>query len=133
MKYTDKQLAIMSVIAEGNGVNVVGDFVPVDIDQLLERLPYKTSKQSMQFSIRTLIKHGALTKGETDSRRGRKRRVYIATELGKIMAKKKAEAESWTAVADEAVDNLETKSVLEPHFGDLDPQNGVSKPGSEGV
>lgn len=57
----------------------------VDVDQLLESLPYKTSKQSMQFSIRSLIKKGLILKCECEVRRGRLRRVIKVTSFGKTM------------------------------------------------
>ncbi|HDN1440622.1 TPA: hypothetical protein P1E99_005160, partial [Escherichia coli] len=40
----------------------------LDLDELLEVLPYKTTKQSIQFSIRALIKRGLVEKGHTRQR-----------------------------------------------------------------
>lgn len=74
---TDKQIQIMQTILKGDGK---GGWI--DMDQLLDRLPYQTSKQSMQFSIRALIKHGMVEKKGTELRRGRRRVCYSLTPLG---------------------------------------------------
>ncbi|MPS48539.1 hypothetical protein [Methylobacillus sp.] len=78
---TDKQYKIMVVICEGEGKDVGGKLIPVDMDRLLERLAYRTNKSSMQFSIRALIKHGFIVK-DYDKRRGAKRVVYVPTKAG---------------------------------------------------
>lgn len=72
----------MVVICEGNGKDEQGVFVPVDLDQLLERVAYKTCKESMQFSIKALIRHGYVKK-EYEKRRNAKRVIYIPTKSGK--------------------------------------------------
>ncbi len=53
-----------------------------DLDELLDRISYKTTKQSMQFSIRSLIKGGLIEKKGTETRRGRSRVVLGFTEHG---------------------------------------------------
>ncbi|PHM52412.1 hypothetical protein [Xenorhabdus hominickii] len=62
---------------------------PIDMDELLELLPYATTKQSMQFSIRALIKKGLVVKGGLKKRTtdGYNRVVYGLTELGSAVAK----------------------------------------------
>lgn len=80
---THKQIQIMTIVIAGNGVDADGKFVPADIDQLLERLPYKTTKDSMHFSLRALMRRGMIEKGEVEARRGRKRRPIVPTDLGK--------------------------------------------------
>ncbi|ELP0880795.1 TPA: hypothetical protein RRJ08_004002 [Klebsiella pneumoniae] len=61
----------------------------LDLDELLEILPYRTSKQSMQFSLRALIKKGLVEKhvcrprGETLHQR----RTLGLTILGRAKAK----------------------------------------------
>ncbi|CDL80989.1 hypothetical protein [Xenorhabdus szentirmaii] len=63
---------------------------PVDMDELLEMLPYKTTKQSMQFSIRALIKKGFVIKGGLRKRSAGgayNRVVYKLTDLGSAVAK----------------------------------------------
>lgn len=77
MKFTSKQGEIMATILKGNP-----DGTALDIDQLLEALPYRTSKQSLQFSLRALIKHGMIAKGEPECRRSRNRVVITPTGLG---------------------------------------------------
>jgi len=77
MNMTEKQMQIMRVVLRGNED---GSFC--DMDELLKRLPYKVSKMALQFSIRALIKNGLLIKQERELRRGRRRVVFSATELG---------------------------------------------------
>lgn len=72
--FTKKQINILSVISKGNPN---GTFV--DLDQLLSAIDYETTKQSMQFSIRTLVNRGLIEKKPTESRRGRKRVTYALT------------------------------------------------------
>lgn len=78
MHLTGKQLLLLKVISAGND-----DGTNVDLDQLIERVEYETTKQSIQFSIRALIKHGLIEKTGTDKRRGRQRVTLGMTELGK--------------------------------------------------
>ena len=76
MQLTPKQTQITDTIIKGNP-----DGTWVDMDQLLENLPYRTSKSSMQFSIRYLIEKGVLEKRDCELRRGQARRVYAPTAL----------------------------------------------------
>lgn len=81
-RLTDKQYKLMTVICEGNK-DIHGKWEsPVDLDELLERLAYRTSKESLQFSIRALINKGMITKGHVH-RRGANRTVLIPTSIGK--------------------------------------------------
>ncbi|EET8285652.1 hypothetical protein FC252_004884 [Escherichia coli] len=61
----------------------------LDLDELLEVLPYKTTKQSIQFSIRALIKKGLVEKGHTRQRSDNRyhRRTLGLTTLGRAKAK----------------------------------------------
>lgn len=77
---TNKQYKILIVLCHGNGKDERGNLIPCDLDELLERIAYDTTKPSMQFSIRALIKRGLLTKG-SETRRGAKRVTYIPTRL----------------------------------------------------
>lgn len=77
MHLTTKQIELLRVIAAGND-----DGSPADLDQILERVSYKPTKQSIQFSIRALIGHGLIEKLGTDKRRGRQRVLIGATPLG---------------------------------------------------
>lgn len=81
MRLTDKQIELMRVIIAGNET---GD--PTDLDQVLERLKYETTKESVQFSIRALIKHGLIEKVGSEKRRGRRRVLIGATILGNHFA-----------------------------------------------
>lgn len=74
MKFTDKQVILLTTILKGNDD---GSFL--DLDQLLEALPYETSKASLHFSLRALIKHGMIEKREREKRRLRMRRVIAPT------------------------------------------------------
>lgn len=58
----------------------------VDLDQLLERMAKRITKESMQFSIRLMVNNGIIVKGERVKRRGRMRVVYQLTEIGKKIA-----------------------------------------------
>ena len=53
---------------------------PVDLDQLLENLPWKPSKESAQFVIRALVTKGFVEKVGRELRRGRTRVCLKATE-----------------------------------------------------
>lgn len=76
---TDKQYKILTVLCHGNGNDEEGKLVPCDAEELLERLAYRTSKDSMQFSIRALIKRGLLVK-DFVNRRGARRVLYVPTK-----------------------------------------------------
>ena len=78
MHLTTKQIELIRVISEGNP-----DGSPVDMDQILERLAYKPTKESLQFSIRALVAHGLIEKLPGEKRRGRSRRLIGITPLGR--------------------------------------------------
>lgn len=71
---TNKQIAIMQALIRGNPD---GSFL--DLDELLTALTYETTKQSLQFSIRALVKHGLIEKKGLELRRGHQRRVLAPT------------------------------------------------------
>lgn len=77
MHLTVKQIELLRVIGAKNP-----DGAPTDLDQVLERLSYETTKASLQFSIRALIKHGLIEKGGTEKRRGRQRVLICITASG---------------------------------------------------
>jgi hypothetical protein len=76
---TTKQLHIMRIVLAGNGIED-GKFVPIDLDQLIERVTYAPTKEAMQFSVRFLVKKGMMFKSGFANRRGRKRVLYTPTE-----------------------------------------------------
>ncbi|CDT52769.1 conserved hypothetical protein [Vibrio coralliirubri] len=78
MNLTRKQRDVLQVILQGNETECVEC---VDLDQILERIPYETTKQSLQFSIRSLINKGLAEKVGTECRRGKSRQTFKATEL----------------------------------------------------
>ena len=80
MNLTTKQKAILALIVQANPDG------PIDFDQLIERLPYAPSKDSMHFSIRALVKKGLIEKGALEVRRGRARRLIEVTALGRHWA-----------------------------------------------
>lgn len=73
MHLTTKQLELMRVICGADDI---------DLDEILERLGYETSKASLQFSIRALVGHGLIKKRGVEKRRGRQRQVIEPTEKG---------------------------------------------------
>ena len=81
MYLTEKQLELIRVISEANS-----DGSSVDLDEIIERANYKPSKQSAQFSIRSLIEHGLIEKTGAENRRGRKRVLISITALGQHFA-----------------------------------------------
>lgn len=72
-----KQTTILNTIVKGNP-----DGTFQDLDQILEALPYDTTKSSIQFSLRALIKKGLVEKGELRFRDGQHRRVIKPTYRG---------------------------------------------------
>lgn len=73
---SNKQWAIMDCIIRANP-----DGTWVDLDEMLERLEYGPSKQSMHFSLRALVNRGLVEKKPTELRRGQNRRVLAPTTL----------------------------------------------------
>ncbi|MEO9497597.1 MAG: hypothetical protein ABJG42_24200 [Vibrio splendidus] len=82
MHLTIKQREIIKVIMEGNLDPDNQRFCDVDLNQILERINYKTTKHSLQFSIRSLIKKGVIVKGDRECRRGKSRQTFKMTEMG---------------------------------------------------
>lgn len=80
MHLTQKQLELLRVIGTRNP-----DGTAVDLDQILERLSYAPTKQSLQFSIRALIAHDLIQKDAPEKRRGRTRTLISLTKAGQIM------------------------------------------------
>lgn len=78
MTLTDKQRT-----SSKRSISVMSEVIYLT-DELLEVLPYKTTKQSIQFSIRALIKKGLVEKGHTRQRSDNRyhRRTLGLTTLG---------------------------------------------------
>jgi DNA-binding MarR family transcriptional regulator len=78
MQLTTKQLEILRVVTSAN---VDGSLA--DLDEILERLSYKPTKEAIHFSIRALIAHGLIEKLGSEKRRGRRHVLIGITALGK--------------------------------------------------
>lgn len=87
MHLTSKQIQILGIIVAGNGKDDKGKFIPCDLDQLIERVDYKPTKDAIQFSIRNLISKGVIEKSGTENRRDRRRVLISPTDLGKSVFK----------------------------------------------
>lgn len=77
---TKKQYQILTVLCDGNGYDDAGIFTPADLDQLLDRVAYRTGKDSMQFSLRVLVNAGYVIKNY-EKRRGARRVTFTPTKL----------------------------------------------------
>ena len=87
IQWSQKQLAIVQTLRRGNAD---GSFM--DLDQLMEALPYRVSKQALQFSLRYLTEYGLIEKKPREKRRGRIRAIWGLTLLGfKFLAPEYAE------------------------------------------
>lgn len=100
MHLTLKQIELLNTIGRRNP-----DGGAVDLDQLIERLTYKPTKQSVQFSIRALIAHGLIQKDTPEKRRGRTRTLISLTAQGLIMIGK-PKASFVETISDELLDEL---------------------------
>jgi DNA-binding MarR family transcriptional regulator len=78
MHLTTKQIELLRVITAANP-----DGSACDLDQVIERINYETTKASIQFSIRALIKHGLIEKTGAEKRRDRKRVLISITKEGR--------------------------------------------------
>lgn len=83
MNMTSKQMILLGIIVTGNGKDASGRFIPCDLDQIIERAPYKPTKDSIQFTIRNLVGKGLIEKIGTENRRDRRRVLIAPTDLGK--------------------------------------------------
>lgn len=100
MHLTLKQIELLNTIGRRNP-----DGGAVDLDQLIERLTYKPTKQSVQFSIRALIAHGLIQKDAPEKRRGRTRTLISLTEQGRVMIGK-PKVSLVETISDELLDEL---------------------------
>lgn len=71
-----KQWEIMEHLMRGNP-----DGTWLDFDELLAKCSYKPSKESMHFSLRSLVTRGLIEKKPTEFRRGQHRRILAPTAL----------------------------------------------------
>jgi DNA-binding MarR family transcriptional regulator len=82
MRMTDKQFKLLRCLQEANPDGTV-----LDLDQLIDNLEknhgWETSKPSIQFSLRSLIREGLVEKCGTEKRRNRRRVLLRITDLGR--------------------------------------------------
>ncbi|WP_227012133.1 winged helix DNA-binding protein [Duganella sp. FT27W] len=97
MNLTTKQIELIRVINEA----------PCDLDEILERVRYSTTKQSLQFSIRALIGHGLIEKKGQEKRRGRMRQVIQITTLGSGYGGKQIQLEPNPVISNVEDDELD--------------------------
>jgi hypothetical protein len=83
---TSKQRKLMTVVMKGN-IDVKGDWISwCDYQQILDRLPYETSRESLMCSIRILRNQGWIERGGKELRIGRVRQTITPTPLaGRIL------------------------------------------------
>ena len=75
---TPKQVSILTCVCKGNT-----DGTPMDLNQLIDSVNYKVTKEAIQYSIRRMIvKKDLIRKVGTETRRGKRRVIYSATSLG---------------------------------------------------
>lgn len=101
MHLTSKQIQILGIIVAGNGQDDAGNFSPCDLDQIIERVDYKPTKDAIQFSIRNLIGKELIVKSGTENRRDRRRVLISPTDLGKRIFKAEVNP-CWLEDEDEA-------------------------------
>lgn len=75
---TPHQRNSLMVICQGNT-----DGTDADLDQVMERIVRKTSKNSFQFMVRNFVNNGWIEKSGLEPRRGRLRVVLKATQAGR--------------------------------------------------
>lgn len=82
MALTKKQIQLLNTIKSGDDVDD-----PLDLDDILDALPYQTTKQSLQFSIRALINKGMIERSELRKRGGigQARRTIRLTDFGRAV------------------------------------------------
>jgi hypothetical protein len=69
-------MILLSAIAKGHKEDLV------DMDQLVETLSYRPSKESLHFSLRALIKQGFIEKAGLELRRTKKRITFRLLKPG---------------------------------------------------
>lgn len=79
MKLTKKQVDIILTMSK---------MEQPDLDQILESIPYETTKESFVFSMRAMINKDLIKKEGLVFRRGKQRRLISLTETGIECAKR---------------------------------------------
>jgi hypothetical protein len=84
-KITARQMEVLWLVCKGNPDEPHAFLA--DLDQILERLSVRTTKEAMQFTVRALIANGLIEKAPRELRRERLRVTYQATALGLSIGK----------------------------------------------
>jgi len=104
---TTKQRELMRVVMTGN-LDVKGNRVGwCDYQQILGRLSYETSRESLMCSIRILVNQGWITREGKELRDGRMKQVIAPTPLAtRILAPRKAPATYDELIGDDDIVEL---------------------------
>ena len=81
MKLSDKQRMVLETIMRGhqNEEGVVVDWL--DINEVVEAVPYKVTKDALQFTVRTLLKKKLIYRTKRIMRRHRWVTLLVPTDL----------------------------------------------------
>lgn len=79
-----KQWEVVQIILRGNPED--GSWI--DFDQLLDRCSYKPTKDTMHFTLRSLVSRGLVEKKDLEMRRGAQRRVLAPTSKAYEVARR---------------------------------------------
>jgi hypothetical protein len=85
-KLTAYQFEVLRLIVRGNPEATDPWDYNLDMDQLVAIAPRQTTKDALQFVIRSLVANGMITKLPKVKRRNRLRVTYLPTEMGKSVA-----------------------------------------------
>ena len=87
MILTPKQISIINLLIASDSLRMSEEHM--DLDQIIEQVPYEVTKEAIQFSLRSLVQKGMINKSPKEERirrRGRKRVVYWVTDAcSKVM------------------------------------------------
>ena len=108
MHLTPNQTEVLLVVVAGNEDGTV-----TDLDEIIERVSYKPTKAAIQFTIRSLIGHNLIEKVGAEKRRGRKRVLIGATELGRHFAAANSRKPGFVTTEAEEEVFAEVEEILE--------------------
>lgn len=88
-KLTVKQTSVLTTLYKHNSFSNADHTDKMDLDQLIDAVPYEVSKQAIQFTLRSLHKRGYIKKADdTQYRRGRMRVLWFITEAGEKLIRR---------------------------------------------
>lgn len=79
---TDNQVNVLVALYKEGSVSSASISDVLDLDQLIEAVPYEVTKEAIQFTLRFLAKRGFAEKRGTDVRRGKRRVLWVLTPAG---------------------------------------------------